>query len=162
MRGVPGSFLCDFRYNERSMFKTLLFLSAAALLTAINITLGCFIAIRLGYGPPNWQTALNLLVRLTTLQDYLNAGREWLEKKVPKVDKLLTRLPIPKPIIIIDTSPIEEEEEEEEEVKEESVKEEQIDDEIPTAVPDESAGEQAAEPTEAELPEEAVNVNPPT
>jgi hypothetical protein len=81
----------------------------------INVIIVCYIMIRLGYGPPNWQTALNLIVPLTTLQDRLNDGRTWLDKKAPWSDKLLNRLHVPKPIMIIDTSPIEEEEEEPEE-----------------------------------------------
>ena len=68
----------------------------------INMIAGCYLAIRLGYGPPNWQTALNLVVRLTTFQDYLNEGRDWLDKKAPWADKLLNRLHVPKPITIIE------------------------------------------------------------
>ena len=111
---IPDSFLRNFRYNSGRMLKLLLFIPAVALFMAINIVLGCYIAIRLGYGPPNWQTALNQVVRLTTLQNYLNAGRAWLEKKVPKVDQFLARLHVPKPIMIIDTSYVEDEEVEEE------------------------------------------------
>ena len=96
------------------MFTLLFFIPAAVLFTAINIILGCYIAIRLGYGPPNWQTSLNQAVRLTILQDWLNAGRGWLEKKAPKVDQFLTRVHVPKPIVIIDTTYVEEDEDEDE------------------------------------------------
>ena len=106
------------------MLTLLLFVPAAILFMAINIILGCYIAIRLGYGPPNWQTALNQVVSLTTLQRYLNAGREWLERKVPKVDQFLTRLNVPKPITIIDTTQAEEGEEAEEEETGDEVPEE--------------------------------------
>ena len=89
----------------------------ALLLAVFNFVLGCCLMIRLGYGPPNWQTALNLIIRLTTLQDFLNAVRDWLEQKAPWADRLFERLHVPKPIVIIDTTP--EEDEEEEEVEEE-------------------------------------------
>jgi hypothetical protein len=52
-----------------------------ALFMVINIILGCYLAIRLGYGPPNWQKALNLIIPLKTLQDWLNDGRDWIEMK---------------------------------------------------------------------------------
>jgi len=77
---------------------------AVALFMAINIIAGCYLAIRLGYGPPNWQTALNLLVRITTFQDRLNEGRDWLDNKAPWADKLLNRLNVPKPLMIVDVS----------------------------------------------------------
>ena len=89
----------------------------AALFMVINFIAGCYVMIRLGYGPPNWQTALNQVVRLTTLQDQLNRGRNWLDKKAPWADKFLNRLNVPKPIVIVDTTPEEEEEEEEPERK---------------------------------------------
>ena len=75
----------------------------------VNIAVGCYAAVRLGYGPPNWQSALNLIVRLTTLQNSLNAGRDWLDKKAPWTEKYFDKLRIPKPIIIVDTTPVEEE-----------------------------------------------------
>ena len=73
-----------------------------ALLMVTNLIVGCYVAILLGYGPPNWQTALNLVVRLTTFQNNLNDGRDWLDKKAPWADKLLNRLNVPKPIVIVD------------------------------------------------------------
>ena len=110
-----------------------------ALFMVINIILGCYVAIRLGYGPPNWQTALNLVVPLTTLQDCLNDGRAWLEKKTPKIDKLLTKLHVPKPIIFIDTRIIIEKEEGASEVSEEATggeeySEEQVGDKLDSAI----------------------------
>ena len=84
------------------MITWLLFLPAVALFMAINIIIGCYVAIRLGYGPPDWKIALNLVVRVTTLQDRLNAGRDWLDQKAPWADKFLNRLHIPKPIIIVE------------------------------------------------------------
>jgi hypothetical protein len=86
------------------MLTWLLLIPVAALFVAINIIVGCYAAIRLGYGPPDWRTALNLVVRITTLQDRLNASRDWLDKKAPWADKLLDRLRVPKPIIIVDPS----------------------------------------------------------
>ena len=80
----------------------------ALVLMVINFILGWYVAIRLGYGPPNWQTALNLIIRMTTLQDYLNVSRDWIDRKAPLIDKLLNRLHVPKPIIFINTSPAEE------------------------------------------------------
>ena len=71
------------------------------LFAAINVIVGCYVTIRLGYGPPDWKTALNLVVPVTTLQDRLNAGRDYLEKKAPWADKLLVRLRVPRPIIIV-------------------------------------------------------------
>jgi len=94
--------------------KAFLFLFVAVLFMVMNIAAACYAAIRLGYGPPNWQSALNLIVRLTTLQNCLNAGRDWLDEKAPWAEKYLNRLGIPKPIIIVDTTPEEEEPEEEE------------------------------------------------
>ena len=82
----------------------------AVLFAVANVIVGCYIAIRLGYGPPNWQTALNLVVRVTTLQDRLNEGRDWLDRNAPWADRLLHRLRVPQPIIIV--YPSEEEEEE--------------------------------------------------
>ena len=93
------------------MLTWLLLIPVAALFVATNIIIGCYVAIRLGYGPPDWKTALNLVVRVTTLQDRLNASRDWLDKKAPWADKLLVRLGVPKPIIIVDAPEPEEEEE---------------------------------------------------
>ena len=90
----------------------LLLIPLITLFVVINLIIGCYVMIRLGYGPPNWQTALNLIVRLTTLQDCLNGARDWLEQKAPWADKFLERLHVPKPIVIVDTTPVEEEEEE--------------------------------------------------
>jgi len=106
------------------MLTWFLLIPVATLFVAINIIIGCYVTIRLGYGPPDWKTALNLVVRLTTLQDRLNAGRDWLGKKAPWVDKLLDRLCVPKPIMIVDTPEPEEDEEitdESSEVHEEAV-----------------------------------------
>jgi hypothetical protein len=106
---------------------TLLLMPIIGLFVAINILLGCYVAIRLGYGPPHWVYALNLVVRVTTFQNWLNAARTWLEEKIPRTEKLFTRLRVPKPIIIVDvTLPEEgskEEEEETGEVNEESAEE---------------------------------------
>ena len=110
---VPDSFLPNFRYNDCSM--NILFLLILTFLFVINLIIGCYVLVRLGYGPPNWQTALNLIVRLTTLQDCLNATRDWLENKAPWIDRFLTRLRVPKPIVIVDTTPVEDEEEQGEE-----------------------------------------------
>jgi len=90
------------------MLTLFLLMPVVALFMAANVIAGCYLAICLGYGPPNWQTALNLVVRVTTLQDSLNAGRDWLDKKAPWADKILNRLHVPKPIVIVDTSVIEE------------------------------------------------------
>ena len=90
------------------MVTLLLFIPAAALFMAINVILGCYVAILLGYGPPNWQTALNQVVRITTFQNCLNAGRDWLGEKAPWADQFLDRLRVPKPIVIVDTTPEEE------------------------------------------------------
>jgi len=84
------------------MVAWLLILFVGTLFMVINIFIGCYVAIRLGYGPPDWKTALNLVVRLTTLQDRLNAGRDWLDKKAPWADKYLDRLHVPRPIIIVE------------------------------------------------------------
>jgi len=99
----------------------LLLIPAAALFMVINVIVGCYVAIRLGYGPPDWKTALNLVVRLTTLQDRLNAGRDWLDKKAPWTDKLLDRLHVPRPIVIVDVP-----EEEEEKTDETSDRDDEI------------------------------------
>ena len=79
----------------------LVLMPIVALFTVINIAVGCYLTIRLGFGPPNWQTALNLVVPVTTLQDWLNEGRAWLDMRAPWADKFLDRLHIPKPIIIV-------------------------------------------------------------
>jgi len=109
--------LDDLRYNGCDMIY-LLIIPLITLFVVINLIIGCYVMIRLGYGPPNWQTALNLIVRLTTLQDCLNGARDWLEQKAPWADKFLERLHVPKPIVIVDTTPVEEDEEEEEPVEE--------------------------------------------
>ena len=106
------------------MMTWLLFIPAATLFMVINVIIGCYVAIRLGYGPPDWKAALNLVVRLTTLQDRLNAGRDWLDVKAPWANKVLDRLHVPRPIIIVDVP--EEEEEETEKTDETSG----LDDEI--------------------------------
>jgi len=98
----------------------LLLLLVGGLFMVVNLVVGCYVAIRLGYGPPNWQTALNLVVRLTAFQDCLNAVREWLENKSHWADRLLHRLHIPKPIIFIDTTPIISIEEDEEHIDKEA------------------------------------------
>ena len=90
-------------YNGYRMVMTLLLMFALSLFMVINTIIVCIVAIRLGYGPPNWQTALNLVVRVTTLQDQLNKGRYWLDQKARWADKLLHRLHVPKPIIIVYT-----------------------------------------------------------
>jgi len=90
-----------------------------ALFMMINFIIGCYVAIRLGYGPPHWVYALNLVVRVTTFQHWLNTGRNWLEEKVPRTEKIFTRLQVPKPIIIVDVAlPEEGSKEEEEEIGE--------------------------------------------
>jgi len=94
------------------MITWLLLMPAAAIFIAINIIIGCYAMIRLGYGPPDWRTALNLIVRVTTLQDRLNEGRNRLEQKAPWADKLLDRLGVPKPIVIVEIPIIEETDEE--------------------------------------------------
>lgn len=79
-----------------------------------NILIGCYVAIRLGYGPPHWVTALNLVVPALELQNRLNAGRDWLEEKIPWTIKLFKRFDLPNPIIFIDISAVEDTESEEE------------------------------------------------
>ena len=88
-----------------STLSLLLFVPLALLFMGINILIGCYVAIRIGYGPPNWQTALNLVVPLTTLQNCLNDGRDRLDEKIPRADRLLNWLNVPKPIVMVDTSP---------------------------------------------------------
>jgi len=117
------------------MLTWLLVIPIAILFVAINIIVGCYATIRLGYGPPDWKTALNLVVRITTLQDRLNASRDWLGNKAPWADKLLDRLRVPKPIIIVEAP---EEEEETEEIDE--MLDEAVDEAVGEAV-DEAAGE---------------------
>ena len=104
------------------MVTLFLLMPFVALFMVFNIILGCCAAIRLGYGPPNWQTALNQVVLLTTFQDSLNDGRDWLEKNAPWTEKYLNRLRIPKPIIFVDvTVALEEAEQEDENVPDEEV-----------------------------------------
>jgi hypothetical protein len=124
-----------------------LFMPLVALLMAINVILACYVTILLGYGPPNWQTALNQVVPLTVLQDYLNEGRDWLEKKAPKVDALLNRLHAPKPIIFIDTTVVDDEEE--------------IDDEEPEEQADESSDVPAGEDADDEESDQKTNAGVP-
>jgi|GEM_PF-2173159 len=98
----------------------LLLLPAAALFMAINVIVGCYVAIRFGFGPPDWKTALNLVVQVTTLQDRLNEGRDWLDKKAPWTDKFLNRLHVPRPIVIVEVPEEEENKEDETEQNNES------------------------------------------
>jgi hypothetical protein len=124
------------------MVTLFLLMPFVALFMVINITLGCYVAIRLGYGPPNWQKALNLVVRLTTLQDWLNDGRDWLEAKAPWIVKYLDRLRLPKPLIFVDiTAP------EEEAAKEESVPGE----EAAGATDGNASAEQADKPADGQV-----------
>ena len=116
----------------RCMAMLFLFMPLVALLMAINVILGCYVAILLGYGPPNWQTALNQVVALTTLQDDLNKGRNWLEKKAPKIDALLNRWHAPKPIIFIDVTVVDDEEEIDNEEPEEQTEELSDASDVPT------------------------------
>jgi hypothetical protein len=144
-------FLPDFRYNGSSMITLFLLMPFVALFMVINIILGCYLAIRLGYGPPNWQKALNLIIPLTTLQDSLNDGRDWLEKKAPWTVKYLNRLHIPKPIIFVDvTAPEEGTEEEEENVPEEAVGE-----------TEDETGEEASADQADEPPDGQADAAPP-
>ena len=92
----------DLCYNKRDMITWLLLIPAATLFMAINVILGCYLFVRLGYGPPDWKTTLNLVVRVVVFQDRLNQGRDWLEKKAPWTDTFLDRLCVPKPIIIVE------------------------------------------------------------
>ena len=117
---VSPIFRFNFRYNGYCMITWLLLLPAAALFMAINVIVGCYVAIRFGYGPPDWKTALNLVVRVTTLQDRLNAGRDWLDKKAPWADKFLNRLHVPRPIVIVEVPEEEENKEDETEQNNES------------------------------------------
>ena len=126
------------------------FVPLVVLFMAVNIIFGCYVTIRLGYGPPNWQTALNQVVPLTTLQDYLNESRGWIEKKAPKIENLLQRWHVPKPIIFIDTTVQEEEDEIDAEVPEEQTEEESADAPVED-VPNELESEQD---TGAEFPAE--------
>jgi hypothetical protein len=114
-----------------------------ALFMAINIIIGCYAAIRLGYGPPNWQTALNQVVRLTTFQHYLNEGRYWLERKAPWTEKFFNRFHIPKPIIFVDVSVLEEEAEilEGNEENETDDNADEAQEEVPNEIVDGSSGE---------------------
>ena len=100
-----------------------LLIPLVACFMAINIILGCYAAILLGYGPPNWQTALNQAVPLVTLQDYLNESRDWLVKKTPKIDELLNRLHVPQPIVFVDVTAVDEEEVSSDEVSVEQAEE---------------------------------------
>jgi diguanylate cyclase (GGDEF)-like protein len=94
------------------MVTLFILIPAVLLFIVINTIIACYVTIRLGYGPPNWQTALNLVVPITTFQDRLNEGRDWVDKKAPWADKLLTRLHVPKPIVLIEIIEVEEEDEE--------------------------------------------------
>jgi diguanylate cyclase (GGDEF)-like protein len=84
------------------MITLFLLMPAVALFMIANVLVACYFAIQFGYGPPDWRTALNLVVRLTTLQKRLNAGREWIDQKAPWLDKLLDRVHVPKPIVMVE------------------------------------------------------------
>ena len=149
-------FLSDFRYNSSSMVTLLLLMPFVALFMVINIILGCYLAIRFGYGPPNWQKALNLVVPLTMFQDWLNDGRDWLEEKAPWLVKYLDRLHIPKPLLFVDvTAPEEGTEEEEENVLEEETADE-TNGEVPTDQTDEPPDSPADDSPSATTPLEGV------
>ena len=147
--GAVFPFSCDFRYNSSSMVTLFLLMPFVALFMVINVILGCYVAIRLGYGPPNWQKALNLLVPLTTFQDSLNDGRDWLEAKAPWTVKYLNRLNLPKPLIFVDVTVSEEETEK----KEEEVPVE----EAANETGDEASADQADQP-----PNVQAGASPPT
>ena len=123
------------------------------LFMVINTIIGCYWAIQFGYGPPHWIKALNLIVPVTSFQNWLNEGRNWLEEKIPRTAKFFTRLHIPKPIILVDvTLPEEGEEKKEEqeegnEVQEETTADTSDTSDVPTGnMPDAPQGTAAAAP----------------
>ena len=77
------------------------------LFIVVNTIVGCCLAIRFGYGPPHWITALNLVVPAVEFQDWLNDSRDRLELKAPWTKKIFDRLNIPHPVIFIDVSAVE-------------------------------------------------------
>jgi len=149
--GAVFPFFSDFRYNSGSMVTLFLLMPFVALFMVINIILGCYLAIRLGFGPPNWQKALNQVAPLTTLQDWLNDGRDWLEEKAPWAVKYLNRLHLPKPLIFVDvTAPEEGTEKEEENV---------LVEEAASETDDEASANQADKPPENQADGTPVNVS---
>ena len=139
------------------MLTWLLLVPVVVLFVTINLVVGCYFAVRCGYGPPDWKTALNLAVRVTTLQDRLNAGRDWLAIKAPRVDKFLDRLLIPKPIIIVDMPERQETNDEVGEMKNKSVSEQA--DEFTGGAFDGLLDELAPHATESERAHHSVSAN---
>ena len=119
----------------------------AGLFMAVNIVAACYVVIRMGYGPPNWQSALNLVVRLTTLQDCLNEARDWLEEKYPRSKQLFDRLKIPKPIIIVDTTPLDDEPPNDEPIDDEPIEEEDKEPQTESGVSTEESALSAVAPS---------------
>ncbi len=56
-----------------AMIFSLLLFFFLSLLVLANILFGCYIAIRLGYGPPDWKTALGMVVDIEKLQRFSDA-----------------------------------------------------------------------------------------
>jgi diguanylate cyclase (GGDEF)-like protein len=66
-----------------------------------NIIAGCCLAMHFGYGPPDWKHGLNLIVKLTDLQQYINTARQRIVAKYPAAKKIFERLHIPEEIEIV-------------------------------------------------------------
>ena len=133
-----------FRYLMINLF---VILPLAALFMLINLLLGCYVAIRLGYGPPHWILALNLVVPATTFQNRLNEWRDWLEQKSPWIERLLLRWHVPKPMIFVDITA--KEEGEKEELEEEAESKEKSEEEKSEEDTDDVGEESAVEPTDS-------------
>jgi hypothetical protein len=131
-----------------------------ALFILINVIIGCYVAICLGFGPPNWQTALNLVVPLTTLQSYYNDWRDWLDEKAPKIANLLNRCHVPKQIMLVDPSLPEVPEPEEEyveEAEETGDGESETDEEPADETDSESTGTPDAQPVNEQKADDGQN-----
>jgi diguanylate cyclase (GGDEF)-like protein len=87
-----------------ALFFTFLTTIAITLFMTVNIVVGCLVAIQLGYGPPDWKIALNLVIKLTVIQKYLNQSRRWVDQKSPAVAKLLTQIHVPEVFELVPAS----------------------------------------------------------
>ncbi|GHT14473.1 hypothetical protein FACS1894170_11510 [Planctomycetales bacterium] len=83
------------------MITLFILMPAICLFMLTNIIAGCYLAMHFGYGPPDWKHGLNLVVKLTDLQQYLNAARQRIIAKYPAAAKIFKQLHVPEKIELV-------------------------------------------------------------
>ncbi|MDR3233475.1 MAG: diguanylate cyclase [Planctomycetaceae bacterium] len=83
------------------MITLFILMPVVCLVMVTNIIAGCLLAIHFGYGPPDWKLGLNLVVRLSDLQNRCNAVRKLVNERYPVSEKYFTLLHIPNQISLV-------------------------------------------------------------